>query len=66
MVKSAPTNNKYQKAFFPTMYEFLLKNQKMALRLAAGAPKWGRKVWLLPFGKGIEVRATIDEAELFG
>jgi hypothetical protein len=41
MVKSALINNKYQKAFFPTMYEYLLKKQKMALRLASGTSKWG-------------------------
>jgi hypothetical protein len=39
MVKSGLTNNKYQKAFFPTMWEKSLKNQKIALRSAAGAPK---------------------------
>jgi hypothetical protein len=41
MVKSGLTNNKYQKALFPTMYENLLKNQKMALRLAGCVPKLG-------------------------
>jgi hypothetical protein len=41
MVESALTNNKYQKAFFPTMYEYLQKKQKMALRLASSASKWG-------------------------
>jgi hypothetical protein len=41
MVKSGLTNNKYQRAFFPTMYENSQQNQKMALRLAAGVSKLG-------------------------
>jgi hypothetical protein len=41
MVKSGLTNNKYQKVVFPTMYENSLKNQKTALRLAAGVSKLG-------------------------
>jgi hypothetical protein len=52
MVKSDLANNKCQKAFFPTMYENSLKNQKVALHSAIGVPKLDLGSDFSQMGKG--------------